>query len=316
MTAEDGWLWDAQAISDGGERATHLHKNHFFYAHLSLYDFATRFCRDAVVLDAGSGAGYGAAHLAAAGARHVVGIDLSPKAIAFSRHHFPRPNLEFREMNLEQISGFAPGSFDFIFTSNTLEHVPNVSGFLRAAWSLLKPVGILLVAVPPITDDRLCYLNLINRYHVNIWSPRQWQFALGQFFGEITPYLHGVERLGEDFKPEHTMPNSLLTEKSFVIEPGTVDDMYRIFTLTAIFLARKPRPEAELPPADAPLAFVDGSFTRPPGVIPSQVRKKLRGYFEPEPPPLSRAAGVARRQGVWALIRQAVAFVRSKRGDR
>src|SRR5258708_7543722 len=95
---------DAGEISDGGERVSHLVKDPVYYGHLSIYDFATRFCRDAVVLDAGCGAGYGAARLADAGARRGYGIDVSAKAIAFSRHHFRRPNLEFAVADLGQLS--------------------------------------------------------------------------------------------------------------------------------------------------------------------------------------------------------------------
>ena len=76
---------------DGGERVTHLYPNDCFVAHRSLYHFVVPFIADATVLDAGSGAGYGAAHLADHGARQVLGVDASPKAVAFSRHHFPPP---------------------------------------------------------------------------------------------------------------------------------------------------------------------------------------------------------------------------------
>jgi SAM-dependent methyltransferase len=215
-----------------------------------------------VVLDAGCGAGYGAARLADAGARHVYGIDASTKAIDFSRHHFWRPNLGFQVADLQQLR-FPRGSIDFLYTSNTLEHVADVNAFLRDAHACLKSTGSLLVAVPPITDDRLTYLNVINPYHVNIWSPRQWRSTLDQFFGEIDVYLHGV------------------SEQDFAIVPGDVEDMYRMFTLTAIFLARSPRPTSALPPARAPLHFVDDSFTRAPGEINPELRERLMPYFKP-----------------------------------
>jgi len=275
--------WDLQQISDGGERASHLDDNYVYYAHLSIYDFAERYCQDALVLDAGSGAGYGAARLADAGARHVWGIDLSEKAITFSRHHFQRPNLTFDVMDLERIDGFDPQYFDFIFSSNTLEHVPDVIRFLNQTWNLLKTTGVFLVAVPPITDKRLQYLNLINPYHVNIWSPRQWLHVLSLFFEEIHCYLHGVEAIGADFKPEHLASSSKLTEKDFVFEQGDVRDMYEQFTLTAIFVAKRPRPATHLPAANAPLTFVDDSFTRPQGYISFEMHDRLKAYFDAPP---------------------------------
>lgn len=316
QTDQDRWLYDPCRINEGGERVSHLHRSHFFYAHLSIYDFAVPFCQGAMVLDAGSGAGYGAAHLADVGAEYVLGIDISDRAVEFSKHHFQRGNLDFRLMGVEMMADLWPQRFDVIFSSNTLEHVPNVMGFLRGAWSLLNPGGVLLIAVPPITDDRLLYLNLINDYHVNLWSPRQWSFVLSQFFEEVSPHLHGVEKVGEDFQPEHAGTHSALTEKDFVIERGTVEDMYDRFTLTAIFVAREPRPQSSVPSAVPLPEFVDGSFTREPGYIDPNLRKKLRRYFEPsEVPPsaLSRAAALLRSGGIEALRRDIAAAVAKRR---
>jgi 2-polyprenyl-3-methyl-5-hydroxy-6-metoxy-1,4-benzoquinol methylase len=315
QTDQEPWLYDPLRIEEDGERVSHLHPSHFFYAHLSIYDFAVPFCEGAVVLDAGSGAGYGAAHLADAGAEYVLGIDISDRAVEFSKHHFQRDNLDFRLMSVERVADLLPQRFDVIFSSNTLEHVPSVMGFLRGAWSLLKPGGVLLVAVPPITDDRLLYLNLINAHHVNLWSPRQWSFVLSQFFQEVSPYLHGVEGIGEDFQPEHAGTRSGLTEKDFVIEPGTVEDMYDRFTLTAIFVARGPRLQSTVSSA-APLPqFVDDSFTREPGYIDPNLRKRLRGCFEPQEAQRSlfaRALHILRKRGVLALGREMAAFAKRR----
>lgn len=284
-TPKNALFENSDEISDRGERVSHLNPDCIYYAHLSIYDYAKQFCKDSLVLDAGCGAGYGCAYLADTGARYVWGIDASPKAIAFSRYHFQRPNLTFQVMQLEDMQGFPPEHFDFIYSSNTLEHVPDVVGFLRKAWGLLKPTGTMLIAVPPITDDRLQYLNIINPYHVNIWTPRQWAHVLGMFFNETMPVLHGVEKLGADFKPEHFTPASTLTEKNFVFTPGTVEDFYQAFTLTAIFVAQRPRLANQIPNTDAPLSFIDESFTRAEGDIDPAIRHKLKKYFDMPSPP-------------------------------
>lgn len=308
-------MLNVEEISDGGERVTHLDRGASFYAHLSIYDFALQFCRDAVVLDAGSGAGYGSAHLARSGAKQVWGIDISEKAVDFSRHHFQEPNLTYQVMNLDQIEGFEPRSFDFIFSSNTLEHVPNVASFLSSAWQLLRPSGALLLAVPPITDDRLLYLNIINRYHVNLWSPRQWFHALGLFLQDVECYLHGVESIGRDFKPKHLTQTADLTEADFLFEQCDVADMYRMFTLTAIFLARRPRPESQVPVAGTPLGFVDDSFTRPEGYISPEMRLRLKRYFDmPEPPSMVWSGSRWRRFSVRRKIRDSLALIAKKAG--
>lgn len=312
-TSKEVLFESMQEISDNGERVSHLNRDCVYYAHLSIYDFAIPFCKEAFVLDAGSGAGYGAAYLADAGARHVWGIDASAKAIAFSRYHFQRPNLIFQEMKLEHIQGFFPKDFDFIYSSNTLEHVSDVMGFLRQAWSLLKPTGTMLIAVPPITDDRLQYLNVINPYHVNIWTPRQWAHVLGLFFDEIKPIIHGVEKLGADFTPEHFTPASTLTEKNFVFAPGTIEDMYKMFTLTAIFEVNKPRLEDQVPPLDEPLSFIDESFTRSEGYIDPAVRQRLKKYFDmPSPPFILPTSAANDKFKLKGLVKKALAIVRKR----
>lgn len=326
MMAEEIEQWNVEEISDHGERVTPFLKDHVFYGHLSIYDFAAQFCKGAVVLDAGSGSGYGTAYLADGGAVYVQGIDNEAKAVAFSQTYFKRPNLAFQVMDLREICGFQDGSFDVIFTSNVLEHIPGVIAFFRQAWRLLKPEGTLVVAVPPITDRRLLYLNLINPYHVNLWTPRQWFAVLNQFFGEVTPYLHGVERLGEDFKPEHTMPSeSGLNEKSFVFVPGSIEDMYKMFTLTSIFVVRSPRALAEIPLEDAPLTFVDESFTREVGYVDPDLLKELEAELgiplassttaaADKKPILSyllrRMHEVLRAKGIGGLFKEGAAFLK------
>jgi hypothetical protein len=81
--------------------------------------------------------------------------------------------------------------------------------------------------------------------------------------------------------------------------------------LTAIFVARKPRVAAKVPGSDAPLAFVDESFTRPQGYIEPALRQKLKRYFDMPAPPFvlpTRAANDTfnpRRivTGAWAFVR-------------
>ena len=161
------------SITANGERVTHLYPNDCYYAHLSIYRFAMQFCRDGIVLDAGCGAGYGAAYLANHGAKFVHGIDISTSAIAFNRFHFRRSNLKYAKMDVQAISNLKLDHFDLIVSSNTLEHIPDVPAFFRKACRLLKPDGILLIAVPPVAGKVEREANLKNPHHLNIWTPRQ-----------------------------------------------------------------------------------------------------------------------------------------------
>lgn len=108
------------AISNGGERATHLYPNDCYYAHLSLHRFAAQLAAGKRVLDAGSGTGYGANYLASHGARQAVGLDISADSVAFSQRHFRRPNLRFRCQAILTLPGVAPGSIELIICSSAL----------------------------------------------------------------------------------------------------------------------------------------------------------------------------------------------------
>lgn len=253
--------WSIDEVVADGERVVHLAPDNCFQAHLSIYEFASAYCAGAAVLDVGSGTGYGAALLAERGARLVHGIDLGTAAVAFSQAHFRRPNLHFQVLGAGAIEAFGPEVFDLIFTSNTLEHVADIAGFLRGAVHLLRPGGVMIVAVPPITSDELWVANIANPYHLNIWSPRQWSATLARYFAEVEHYAHylpGPERV-VDF---NRAADRAIGSGEWLFERTTLAALEHEPTLTAVFVLRRPRAQAELPPPAAPPEFVDASFTR------------------------------------------------------
>jgi 2-polyprenyl-3-methyl-5-hydroxy-6-metoxy-1,4-benzoquinol methylase len=306
--------WISEDVAGDGERVSHLRKDFDFFGHLSIYRHAVPMAAGARVLDIGCGAGYGSAYLADHGARHVTGIDASATAIEFSQHSFQRPNLVFRRLPAKDLSALAPGSFDFVFTSNALEHIPDVSRVIRAARRLLTPAGRMLAAVPPITNDHLLYLNLVNRYHLNLWSPRQWQSAIETCFERCTPVLHGVRTIGGEPRPEDREPGAAIDELSFVFAEAAIDDFYRLPTLTAIFIADRPRSDDLAPRDDDPTRYVDESFSRSTGEIPRALHRRLRRFAPSVGQRMQhgwqRAQVVLKREGVGALIGKAAAAAR------
>ena len=253
------------AITDNGERVTHLYPNSCFTAHLALYHFALPWAVGKTVLDAGCGTGYGAHYLAEQGAACVQAIDLSDKAIGFCQQHFQRANLHYQVMDLQAMRGFAPHSFDLIFTSNTLEHLPDVGLFFQQAHQLLKPEGVIIVAVPPIVNEAARLANLANPYHLNIWSPRQWHHTLEQFFAQVACYRHhfapAVDRPGALFNVFDT-PAEAMPIEDFCFLPIELAELSIIGAITAIFVAQKPRSLAQLPIIQELQHFVDHSFSR------------------------------------------------------
>jgi SAM-dependent methyltransferase len=316
---------DPYDVTDGGERVTPECPNDCFVAHLSIYAFAAPLAQGGVMLDAGCGTGYGSHYLAGHGARSVVGVDASAKAVAFAARRFARANLAYRVMDLERIDGFPDGHFDLIFSSNVLEHLADVRAFFRTARRLLKPTGALLVAVPPITNDLLRDLNLSNAYHLNIWSPRQWHHALRMYFDEVQYHGH-LPRPGAalDFGP--VQGPSRYTVADFLFPAVPAEQMAKFASLTSIFVAGRPVLEARLPEPRQPMTFVDDSFTRPsPFVDPAEaartaraveaVQAALQGGPKPAPQPaarraplLRRAWEVARRHGPRAFVARSARF--------
>lgn len=306
--------WDLGEITFGGERVSPQWQNDCYFAHLSIYYFASQFCQDKRVLDAGSGTGYGAAYLANQGAQFVQAIDISEKSVGFSRHYFKRPNLQFRAMDLQGIAELTEQRFDVIYSSNVLEHVPDVSAFLHAAWKLLKPEGVLIVAVPPLVDEASRKADLGNPYHLNSWSPLQWHHALNLYFAEIQSYRHGFQKPGVVLDFGNTPEQTTIDEKDFLFEPVSVEQLYEVHTLTAIFAARKPRPESQVPILGIPMTFVDESFTRP-FVPPNPAENHPSGLTSGTVPPsglrslFTRAWAIKNTQGWSALVRSSVAFL-------
>ncbi|WP_043097996.1 class I SAM-dependent methyltransferase [Kallotenue papyrolyticum] len=273
-----------EEIKFGEERVSHLYKNDLYYAHLSIYRFAVQFIRGGYVLDAGSGAGYGSAYFADHGARFVWGIEVSPEAVAFSQQHFKRPNLQFQVMDLQNITGFEDHSFDLIFSSNVLEHIPNVMSFLHSAWRLLKPDGVIVIAVPPISSIELQAANIANPYHLNIWSPRQWHCVFNMYFSEIGCYLHNARNdIALDFG--NTPGQTIINEHDFTFDSASIDELSYKPTLSALFVLRGPKDLGDLA-SDRQLTFIDDSFSIPEGNV--ELRKQAAQRL------LSRAQDVQR----------------------
>ncbi len=250
-------------LAFGGERVTHLYPNDCYFAHLSLYHFALPYTQGGIVLDAGSGSGYGANFLAEHGAAQVHGVDSSAVAVRYCQATFSRPNLEFSCGDLRQIDGFPERYFDVIFSSNTLEHVDGVAEFLRSAYALLKVDGVLIAALPPVVGEDSRSVNLSNPYHVNIWTPRQWHEVFGLYFKDVKVYRHHFAKPGITLDFDNAPEQTKITERDFEFDRCSLSALYELPTLTAVFVVQGHRPAEQLPAACAPLPLVENSFTRP-----------------------------------------------------
>ena len=115
-----------------------------FWEHVERYRFAKDFVRGQRVLDIACGEGYGAAALARAGARSVVGIDVSPDVCDHARRRY---GLDARAGDAQAIP-LPDRSIDRVVSFETIEHVDDPAVFVRECARVLVPEGMLIVSSP------------------------------------------------------------------------------------------------------------------------------------------------------------------------
>jgi 2-polyprenyl-3-methyl-5-hydroxy-6-metoxy-1,4-benzoquinol methylase len=96
------------------------------------------------VLDVGCGAGAVGAGLRAAGAEHLIGVEVVPEAAARARERYD----EVIEAPIEEALGRLHGPFDTILCLDVLEHLVDPEAVLRALRGLAAADGRLQVSVP------------------------------------------------------------------------------------------------------------------------------------------------------------------------
>lgn len=149
---------------------------------LIAYHLALPYVKDAVVVDAGTNEGYGAA-LFAAHAKEVVGLDVAPEAIERARARRGESNLRFQVHDLAQSFPVDPGSVDVVFSSEVIEHLPDGRAFLRSASEALRPGGRIVLKTPNVDFNR--YENHLNPHHVNCYDAARLTRELSEWFADV-----------------------------------------------------------------------------------------------------------------------------------
>jgi SAM-dependent methyltransferase len=154
-----------------------------FADHVARYVFAMEYAKGKRVLDAGTGPGYGAAMLKAAGAREVVAVDIDPESIAQAQKRYGERGIEFLVDDCHDL-GRTGGSFDLICSFENVEHLPHPERFVTAAARALAPGGMLIISTPdraatqPFVDGRPA-----NPHHMHEWYRSEFLDLLKLGFG-------------------------------------------------------------------------------------------------------------------------------------
>jgi len=156
--------------------------------HLARYIFASRRAQARRALDAGCGAGYGAALLAER-ARWVCGVDVAAEAVEFARSHYRRENLSFLRASATALP-FPEASFDLIVAFEVIEHLADWRGLLAELRRVLAPGGECLISTP----NRLYYAEARgesgpNPYHHREFDGEELRAELAEFFPVVSLYV-------------------------------------------------------------------------------------------------------------------------------
>ena len=124
-------------------------EEYWFARHEAAYTWLARedggSLRDAVVVEAGSGEGYGADLLRRGGASTVLALEYDADSAAHAGAAYP--GVATARANLAAMP-VATGSVDVVVTLQVVEHLWDLRGFLRDCARVLRPGGLLVVTTP------------------------------------------------------------------------------------------------------------------------------------------------------------------------
>ncbi|MDP3880111.1 MAG: class I SAM-dependent methyltransferase [Dehalococcoidales bacterium] len=140
-------------------------EEHHFQRSTDRYNKAIKYCgrKGGLWLDAACGSGYGTEIISKV-ADYVVGIDIEPITIKYAQKYYGKHNIHFRVGDINNLEFDIESMFDIITGLEIIEHVHDCTHFLRRAYKILKPGGVLIVTTP--ISER-GGPNPLNKYHLN-----------------------------------------------------------------------------------------------------------------------------------------------------
>jgi SAM-dependent methyltransferase len=190
---------------------------------MASYREALRYSFGRRVLDLGCGVGYGAFWLASYGARHVAAVDVSLVPLQFAGQVYAHPRIRHVQADALHLP-FADEAFDFVFSSQVIEHVPSVTGCLREIRRVLTADGFCLLTTP---NQRIFSPagGSTNPHHLSEMAWNDYAQAAREVFPAVR--LQGI--------PQHcltpagggaptTKPNALIRKESYRTQDRNLEE--------------------------------------------------------------------------------------------
>ena len=207
-------------IAHGGERYVPQidpYKAAMHLGHMASYKYALRYAYGREVLDLGCGVGYGAHYLASYGARRVVAADVDGVTLDYARATYSHPCIHYQRCDAQRLP-FADVAFEFVFSSQVIEHMPDTRAFLTEIKRVLKPQGACLITTPnrhlfsPDPSERPC------GFHINEMTPQQFELLGRGIFPGVQ--MVGIPQNSLRIEPDGTVglkPNEELCLEDYQV---------------------------------------------------------------------------------------------------
>lgn len=187
------------------------------------YNFVREFVPGKAVLDIACGSGYGTRMMKDAGATSAVGLDLSDEAVVFAKTHYGTEGLEFHQGDACRFD--LGRRFGVIVSFETIEHVPDVAGFLESVKRHMEPDGTFIVSTPWSTPG---FDKPQNPHHLIEWSLTEFEALLNGHFSTVRmlvqdPYIR-IHLMG--LRITRRIPRFFLRRRAAMKDPTWTQHSY------------------------------------------------------------------------------------------
>jgi 2-polyprenyl-3-methyl-5-hydroxy-6-metoxy-1,4-benzoquinol methylase len=154
--------------------------------HAATYTYCIPLVNGKHVLDYGCGTGYGTA-LISKKCSQIIGIDIADEAIDYATSHYQSPTLSYLKIQPAEAAPlpFPDSTFDVVISFQVIEHVINVSAYLKEISRVLVPGGQIVIATPDRFGRLFSFQQPWNIWHLREYSGFQLQNVLSEHFSNV-----------------------------------------------------------------------------------------------------------------------------------